>query len=349
MPHRAGRSASLAALLLALPFAAGSAAAQADTTESAGEGVWRNYDFVPGRTVWLATDFTNEPVGRFPGSQLKFVRGNMQLVERNGTKVLEVAGPSEFQLVLSDALPPDFTLEWHEKIGATNMITNVFFSAIETSLSRYPDHYVSVYHSPGIFQHGNPVSNVRVGQPMVDNMMPIKFQVDGEYAIMYVGGDRVAQVPTVTLARGNTITFRIAGNPRLPTYLSDIVVAVGLDKLYDALMKDGSWTTRGILFDVDSDRLRPESTPVLKELQTTLTTHADLKLTIEGHTDHTGEDAHNLDLSQRRARAVVAWLTQQGIAADRLEAEGKGETEPVADNATPEGRQQNRRVVVRKQ
>jgi len=324
------------------------AAAQADSAQQPGQGVWRNYDFVPGTEVWLATDFSNEPVGRFPGSQLKFVRGNMQIVERNGVKVLEVASASEFQLVFDQALPPDFTLEWSEKLGATNMITNVFFSPIETALSRYPDHYVSLYHSPGIFHHGNPVSNLRIGQPMVDAMNPLKFQVDGEYAIMYVGTERVAQVPVVSLTRGNAITFRVAGNQRLPTYISDIVVAVGLDKLYDALMKDGVFTTRGIHFDVDSDRLRPESTPVLEELRESLASHAELSVIIEGHTDSTGADAHNLELSQRRAGAVASYLSEHGIAADRLEGVGKGETEPVADNGTTEGRQQNRRVVIRR-
>ena len=76
--------------------------------------------------------------------------------------------------------------------------------------------------------------------------------------------------------------------------------------------------------------------------------HPDLRLGIEGHTDATGDDAHNADLSVRRARSVVAYLVEHGIAANRLEASGKGETAPIGDNATPAGRQQNRRVVIRK-
>jgi OOP family OmpA-OmpF porin len=65
---------------------------------------------------------------------------------------------------------------------------------------------------------------------------------------------------------------------------------------------------------------------------------------VDGHTDSEGEDAYNLDLSTRRGRAVVAWLVGKGIAEHRLEARGFGEAEPVADNATEEGRAWNRRV-----
>jgi outer membrane protein OmpA-like peptidoglycan-associated protein len=94
--------------------------------------------------------------------------------------------------------------------------------------------------------------------------------------------------------------------------------------------------------------LRPESSPKLEEMRAMLAQHADLKVMIEGHTDATGDDASNLSLSDRRAQAVVAWLTSNGIHASRLQAAGKGETVPVGDNATEAGRQQNRRVVIRK-
>ena len=107
-------------------------------------------------------------------------------------------------------------------------------------------------------------------------------------------------------------------------------------------------TTYGFLFDVGSDRLRPESSPKLEELRKLLADHADLNVMIEGHTDATGNDAANQDLSERRAKSVVAWLTSNGIGATRLQASGKGETVPVADNANEAGRQQNRRVVIRK-
>ena len=74
--------------------------------------------------------------------------------------------------------------------------------------------------------------------------------------------------------------------------------------------------------------------------------HPEIAVTIEGHTDSDGSDAHNLDLSQRRAQAVVNWLTANEIAADRLQAGGEGETEPPAANQSAVGRALNRRVEV---
>ena len=71
-----------------------------------------------------------------------------------------------------------------------------------------------------------------------------------------------------------------------------------------------------------------------------------IPVTIEGHTDADGSDAHNLDLSQRRAEAVVRWLTERGLAPSRLRSAGKGENEPIADNTTRAGKQLNRRVEI---
>jgi OmpA-OmpF porin, OOP family len=122
------------------------------------------------------------------------------------------------------------------------------------------------------------------------------------------------------------------------------VAAGGLD-LYDRLSAEGRVSTQGILFAVNSDVIRPESTPTLKEMSDMLTAHPELKISIEGHTDADGDDAANLDLSTRRAAAVKTYLAAtHGIAGDRMETKGLGETTPVGDNATLEGKAQNRRV-----
>ena len=72
--------------------------------------------------------------------------------------------------------------------------------------------------------------------------------------------------------------------------------------------------------------------------------HPKKRFIVVGHTDSKGSDVYNQDLSEQRAQAVMAWLVANGVDADRLSAEGRGEGEPVADNATAEGRAQNRRV-----
>jgi hypothetical protein len=102
----------------------------------------------------------------------------------------------------------------------------------------------------------------------------------------------------------------------------------------------------GVNFDVDSDRLRPDAAPALDEILQALKARPDATATIEGHTDSDASDAYNLDLSSRRAASVVAWLVERGVAAGRLAAVGRGESEPVADNETAAGKAANRRVEV---
>ena len=86
--------------------------------------------------------------------------------------------------------------------------------------------------------------------------------------------------------------------------------------------------------------------PALTQLLEALEAVPDMQVLIEGHTDADGSDAYNQDLSSRRAASVVAWLTERGIAADRLGSDGRGEKEPVASNKTSDGKALNRRVEV---
>lgn len=101
----------------------------------------------------------------------------------------------------------------------------------------------------------------------------------------------------------------------------------------------------GILFDYDSDVVKPESEPALEEIKKLLDGTPSLELLVVGHTDNQGSLEYNLDLSRRRARSVVkALVARYGIAAARLEGHGVGFLAPVASNDTDEGRAKNRRV-----
>ncbi len=101
-----------------------------------------------------------------------------------------------------------------------------------------------------------------------------------------------------------------------------------------------------VFFDTDSAIIKPESYPELDRAVRLMTTNDRLSGTIEGHTDSRGSDAYNLKLSQRRADSVRQYLIDKGVPASRLDAVGKGESSPIADNATAEGRAQNRRVLL---
>ena len=101
---------------------------------------------------------------------------------------------------------------------------------------------------------------------------------------------------------------------------------------------------RGINFDFDKYNIKPEFEPVLDEAVSTLQAKPNVRINVNGHTDSIGTVEYNLALSDRRANAVVNYLTGKGIASDRLVPQGFGKSQPIATNETAEGRAQNRRV-----
>jgi len=100
----------------------------------------------------------------------------------------------------------------------------------------------------------------------------------------------------------------------------------------------------GVNFDFDKATLRQEDIAIIDRDITSLDEWGNVNIEVAGHTDSRGSDAYNMKLSQQRAEAVRNYLVSKGIAADRLSAKGYGESQPVADNATDEGRFKNRRV-----
>ncbi|MBS1583049.1 MAG: OmpA family protein [Bacteroidetes bacterium] len=102
----------------------------------------------------------------------------------------------------------------------------------------------------------------------------------------------------------------------------------------------------GLLFDVDKSGLSAASKTNLANLATTLNKYDDTDILIEGHTDDTGSDEHNMTLSKQRAESVAAYLSTAGVRASRFTTMGYGESQPIADNATTDGRQKNRRVEI---
>jgi len=137
-------------------------------------------------------------------------------------------------------------------------------------------------------------------------------------------------------AVGNYMDRQAAEMKRI---LPEAAVAREGDKLYVALPS-------GILFDVDKTEIKPAARESIAKAAEVLVKYPDTYITVEGHTDSSGTTEYNQKLSERRADAVRDMLTRGGVPASRIGIKGYGESDPVADNSTPEGRQSNRRVQV---
>jgi outer membrane protein OmpA-like peptidoglycan-associated protein len=317
-----------------------------------GEGAWANYDFVAGDRVLFVEDYAEDNVGDFP-RRLEFMRGNWDVVEWEGRQLLRNTGPrgAAFKVVLPEDLPEMFTVEFDAYLAHGNQRLVVLTSELKgTGMgSGYEGNYFQIDgRGTGVEDRdGTGVKATNRAQEINEALTPIRIMADGRYVKMYVGERRVANVPNANVARSSEIIFLndyVADEER-PILLGPVRVAAGGKDLYDVLEADGRVSTRGIYFDTGSDRIRPESTPTLKEIGKMLQDHPDLRLMIEGHTDADGDDAQNQALSERRAASVKAFLVEAySVDASRLETAGFGESAPVAPNDTPEGKQQNRRV-----
>jgi outer membrane protein OmpA-like peptidoglycan-associated protein len=123
------------------------------------------------------------------------------------------------------------------------------------------------------------------------------------------------------------------------------IAVLGTQQMATTLDAGQSVNIYGLHFAHDSAALQPDSRPTLDQIAQLLAAQPQLRLAVIGHTDNQGSAGYNLDLSQRRARSVVAALVgEYGVAPDRLLASGQGYNQPVASNDTEEGRAQNRRV-----
>ena len=328
----------------AAPATATAATPAADTAAPArplrpGEGAWANYDFKPGGRILFADDFSADAVGNFP-RRLEFDGGNMEIVEWKGGRWLSAGGAGDFILPLPEVLPEQFTLEF-DLIGYGNA-TEVFF----TDPEGYHGERLAFFGERGGIRGGDRQALGEGLADMAKDVINVRVMADGRYVKVFMNESRVANVPNSTLGRSNRIWFKLNGwSAESPRMLANLRVAAGSRTLYDAIAAEGRVATQGIYFDFNSDRIRPESTPTLKEIGAMLVQHPELALTIEGHTDAVGAAASNQALSERRAAAVKAALVEMfTLDGSRLITAGLGATVPAATNDTPEGRQQNRRV-----
>jgi outer membrane protein OmpA-like peptidoglycan-associated protein len=164
-------------------------------------------------------------------------------------------------------------------------------------------------------------------------------------AKIYLNGVRLFSVPDVGIEPAR-VRFVVPNNGMdLPLIIKHIRIAEGGGmNLIKKLTTATKFIARGITFDYNKATLKAESMGEFNRIAAAMKEDASLKFEIGGHTDSDGDNAYNLKLSQQRADAVKAKLTEMGIDAARLSSKGYGETQPISDNTSPEGKANNRRV-----
>jgi OOP family OmpA-OmpF porin len=166
---------------------------------------------------------------------------------------------------------------------------------------------------------------------------------------VYADATRILTMPNISF-QPVSLDLHGIGDQTKPIVFSNVKIAEGGKmNMLDKIMMDGKIITHGILFDVNKASIKPESMGVLNQIFQLLKDNADLKFEIGGYTDGDGDEASNLKLSEQRAIAVKTQLISMGIDAGRLTTKGYGESNPIDNNSTLEGKANNRRVVFTKQ
>ena len=310
-----------------------------------GTGAWVNYDFVPGDVVMFYEDYVAGRVGDFP-RRFELIDGNWEVVEWQGGRYVRGTSNGAIAIPLPAALPERFTVEFPASVSHGNASIRVSTSP----MPKYAGSTPTLAYAEGGLRPENATGPTKMTRRRDganrDALVTFRIMADGDYMKMYLDDHRVANAPNAVFPRTDRIYVTASwASDANPIMIGPVRIAAGGLDLYDRLERDGRAATHGILFATDSDVIRPESTPTLTEIGTMLGRYTDLRRTIEGHTDSQGDEAHNQDLSNRRAEAVKVYLVEMHkVDSSRLATTGFGEGQPVADNGTPEGRAQNRRV-----
>ena len=326
------------------------------------EMTYAKSDFVSGDEIIFEDNQTGEQIGEFP-SQWDLIEGNVEIAKINGENAICLAKTSRINPLMKDPkdyLPESYTIEMDFYIYPANRIDDKLKGPYSLTLRNqknqdiinvwfygYPSSDNATTHLINIDAKSNGENRaIKDDAPVFKgdwNRLSISF--NKRALKVYFNGQRVANAPNIDQANWFLITGNYTyGGGQTQHYIKNIRVAKGAVPLYDRMLSDGKFITYGITFDVGKSTIKPESMGEINRIVTLMTENPELKFSVEGHTDSTGNEATNQTLSEARSQAVVDKLVENGIARDRLTAAGKGQAAPIADNATDEGRAKNRRV-----
>ncbi|MFA7289779.1 MAG: OmpA family protein [Melioribacteraceae bacterium] len=321
---------------------------------------WNNYDFIPGDVIIFEDDLSSERNGEFP-SKWDITNGTIENITFDGANVIaffkcNVNGGGGIVPLLKntkeDYLPEEFTIEfdaYFEKLGS---YYHVILADMKNQIKLDKD-YKSANKWISFEQNSSKTKEFSVNYypgttAITQNFIPgwrhIAISFNKRALKTYIDDSRISNIPNLGFnPTGITIGFH---NPTQGKtgYIKNIRIAKGAVPLYDKFMTDGKIVTTGIKFDVNKSSIKPESMGVINEIVTLLKDKSNINFSIEGHTDTDGDTKANQALSEARANSVKAKMIELGISTSRLKSKGFGESKPIANNNSPEGKANNRRV-----
>jgi OOP family OmpA-OmpF porin len=330
---------------------------------------YSKYDFLPGEKIMGFEDFSTGSIGDFPAGWNTNASGEIVTIDGKPGRWLWLTKPGVFVPELSQEYPEDFTFEFDLLHGIPINGANftVGFAELDNpsqiSTWLYATNNFSVEldnantgtelaTSRFTFRKNSESDAGNGSNPNIlsDKNNPVHVAIwrQKERVRVYVNQEKLWDIPKATIkeAKFNAIIFSVTyAEEVVKHYISNLRLAVGAPDTRNKLLTQNKWVTHGILFDVNSANIKPESYGTLKEMANVLKENADLKVKIVGHTDSDGSDAANLDLSKRRAAAVKEALAKEfSINESRMETDGKGESEPIDKNDNLTSKANNRRV-----
>lgn len=357
---------------------------EAVDSSAPGSKMYAKYDFVPGEQVIYSNDFASDNMGELATGwnsngtgaviTLDALKGNWLQLYQNSTYLSDNKNAFtenftvEFDLVMRRVNPkaafPELiwgVLSSGSMAPGDNSLLKDHAAVFATEMSMQPsDHIRSTMQFQTVAGRSSHFKSdiQKRGDLLIqfNKVIHMAMQVQKERVRIWFGEEKVYDVPRAMMPATNInqlyfIVKRYGGPEQEVGYaVSNLKIAKGLPDTRHKLVEEGRFSTTGILFGVNSYSLLPESNGVLREISSVLIKNPELKIKIIGHTDNDGNDAANLELSKKRAAAVKqALVADFNVDALRIETDGAGESQPVSDNNTKEGKANNRRVEFVKQ
>ncbi|HEY9560144.1 MAG TPA: OmpA family protein [Anseongella sp.] len=330
--------------------------------EQKGFRVYSKFDFIPGERVLFYEDFSVDNTGDFPARWNTNGSGEVVSLSGQAGKWLKIPDNTTSFPETGTALPENFTIEFDLFYPAGVSRPPVIFGFSENANPAKDglrnkglfyfriDHFLDKAGYSTSLYSGRETNKEYFTNTAAGHPVRVSISVNKQRIRLYLDHEKLFDLPRAfePATLRNNFHFR-AGElipaPKEAFYIANLRIAETGQDERSKLITEGKWSTTGILFDVSSARVRPESHGVLKEIAAVLQENPDVNVQIIGHTDSDGSEELNLKLSKDRAASVKAVLAKEfGIAPERMEPGGKGESSPVSDNDSPEGKAQNRRV-----